>query len=114
VLKIPSQAPGRLPAYVQFNNNDLDRVNLYKQAPYLNVQHGHALELIRLRAHAWTQYIPTHLHFSARQARNEYHYTASSKAYLETKPIYFYHVPGNREPPRRDPPPDHPKKSAEQ
>jgi hypothetical protein len=33
LLKLPSQAPGRLPAYAQFNNNDLDRVNLYKPAP---------------------------------------------------------------------------------
>ena len=72
LLKLPSQAPGRLPAYVHFNNNNLDRVNQYKPPPYLNVHHGHALEPIRLRAQAWTQYIPTHLHFSARQARNEY------------------------------------------
>ena len=33
LFKFPSQAPGRLPAYVQFNNNDLDRVNLYKPSP---------------------------------------------------------------------------------
>ena len=75
LLKLPSQEQGRLPAFLQFNNNDLDRVNMYKQAPCLNVHHGHALQLIRLRMQAWTKYIPTRLHFSARQARNEYHFS---------------------------------------
>jgi hypothetical protein len=58
LLKLPSQEPGRLPACVQFKSKDLDRASLYKPAPYLNAHHGHALELIRLRAQAWTQHIP--------------------------------------------------------
>ena len=71
-FKLPAQAPGRLPAYVQYNTKDLERVNLYKQAPYLSIHHGHALDLIRLRAQAWPQYIPTHQHFSGRKARPQY------------------------------------------
>jgi len=71
-FKLPAQAPGRLPAYVQYNTKDLERVNLYKPAPYLSIHHGHALDLIRLRAQAWPQYIPTHLHFSGRKARPQY------------------------------------------
>ena len=71
-FKLPAQAPGRLPAYVQYNTKDLERVNLYKQAPYLSIHHGHALDLIRLRVQAWTQYIPTHLHFSGRKAQPQY------------------------------------------
>jgi hypothetical protein len=71
-LKLPTQAPGRLPAYVKYNSRDLERVNLYKPAPYLSIHHGHALDLIRLRAQAWPQYIPTHLHFSGRKARQQY------------------------------------------
>ena len=45
---------------------------MYKPAPYLSIHHGHALDLIRLRDQAWPQYIPTHLHFSDRKARQEY------------------------------------------
>ena len=45
---------------------------MYKPAPYLSIHHGHALDLIRLRAQAWPQYIPTHLHFSGRKARPQY------------------------------------------
>jgi hypothetical protein len=71
-FKSLNQAPGRLPAYVQYNTKDLERVNLYKPAPYLSIHHGHALDLIRLRAQAWPQYIPTHLHFSGRKARQQY------------------------------------------
>jgi hypothetical protein len=69
LFKLPTQAPGRLPAYVQYNTTDLERINLYKPAPYLSIHHGHALYLIRLRKQAWPQYIPTHLHFSGRKAR---------------------------------------------
>jgi hypothetical protein len=65
-------APGRFRAYVQHNTTDLERVNLYKPAPYLSIHHGHALDLIRLRTQAWPQYIPTHLHFSGRKERQEY------------------------------------------
>jgi hypothetical protein len=54
------------------NTRDLERANLYKPAPYLSIHHGHALDLIRLRDQAWPQYIPTHLHFSDRKARQEY------------------------------------------
>jgi hypothetical protein len=68
-FKLPAQAPGRLPAYVQYHTKDLERVNLYKPAPYLSIHHGHALDLIRLRTQVWPQYIPTHLHFSGRKAR---------------------------------------------
>ena len=71
-FKSRTQAPGRFHAYVQYNTTDLERVNLYKPAPYLSIHHGHALDLIRLRAQAWSQYIPTHLHFSGRKARQEY------------------------------------------
>jgi hypothetical protein len=71
-FKLPAQAPGRLSAYVQYNTKDLERVNLYKPAPYLSIHHGHALDLIRLRVQAWTQYIPTHLHFSGRKAQPQY------------------------------------------
>jgi len=63
-FKSRTQAPGRFQAYVQYNTTDLERVNLYKPAPYLSIHHGHALYLIRLRTQAWSQYIPTHLHFS--------------------------------------------------
>ena len=46
---------------------------MYKPAPYLSIHHGHALDLIRLTAQAWpTKYIPNHLHFSGRKARQEY------------------------------------------
>ena len=72
LFKLPTQEPGRLPAYVQYNTTDLERVNLYKPAPYLSIHHGHALDLIRLRTQAWPQYIPTHLHFSGRKGRQEY------------------------------------------
>jgi len=71
-FKLPSQAPGRIPAYVQYNTRDLERTNLYKPAPYLSKHHGHALDLIRLRAQACPQCIPTHLHFSGRKVRQEY------------------------------------------
>ena len=71
-FKSPTQAPGRFPAYVQYNTRELERVNLYKPAPYLSIHHGHALDLIRLRTQAWPQYIPTHLHFSGRKVRQEY------------------------------------------
>jgi hypothetical protein len=66
-FKLPAQAPGRIPAYVQYNTRDLERANLYKPAPYLSVHHGHALDLIRLRLQACPQYIPTHLHLSGRK-----------------------------------------------
>jgi hypothetical protein len=71
-LKSRICAPGRFQAYVQYNTTDLERVNLYKPAPYLSIHHGHALDLIRLRTQAWPQYIPTHLHFSGRKGRQEY------------------------------------------
>jgi hypothetical protein len=71
-LKSWMLAPGRLKAYVQHNTTDLERVNLYKPAPYLSIHHGHALDLIRLRTQAWPQYIPTHLHFSGRSGRQDY------------------------------------------
>ena len=64
--------PGRLAAYTRFNSTDLNRISLYKPAPYLSQHHGHALDLVRLRIQAWTKYIPTHLHFSTRRARDEY------------------------------------------
>jgi len=71
-FKSRTQAPGRFHAYVQYNTTDLERVNLYKPAPYLSIHHGHALDLIRLRTQAWPQYIPTHLHFTGRKGRQEY------------------------------------------
>jgi len=71
-FKSPTQAPGRFPSYVQYNTRDLERVKLYKPAPYLRIHHGHALDLIRLRTQAWPQYILTHLHFSGRKVRQEY------------------------------------------
>jgi hypothetical protein len=71
-FKLPDQAPGRIPAYVQYNTRDLERANLYKPAPYLSIHHCHALDLIRLRSQAWPQYIPTHLHLSGRKVRQEY------------------------------------------
>jgi hypothetical protein len=37
--------------------------------PYLSIHHGHALDLIRLRTQAWSQYNPTHLHLSGQKAR---------------------------------------------
>jgi hypothetical protein len=71
-FKSRTQAPRRFPAYIQYNTRDLERVNLYKPAPYLSIHHGHALDLIRLRTQAWPQYIPTHLHFSGQKGRQEY------------------------------------------
>ena len=72
LLTLPAMPPGRLAAYTRFNSTDLNRISLYKPAPYLSQHHGHALDLVRLRIQAWTKYIPTHLHFSTRRARDEY------------------------------------------
>jgi hypothetical protein len=83
-LKSWMLAPGRLKAYVQYNTTDLERVNLYKPAPYLSIHHGHALDLIRLRTQAWPQYIPTHLHFSGRSGRQEYQHRHC--VYCHSKP----------------------------
>jgi hypothetical protein len=74
-LKSWMLVPGRFKAYVQHNTTDLERVNLYKLAPYLSIHHGHALDLIRLRTQAWPQYIPMHLHFSGRKGRQEYQHS---------------------------------------
>ena len=38
-FKLPTQAPGRIPAYVQHNTRDLERANMYKPAPYLSIHH---------------------------------------------------------------------------
>ena len=72
LLTLPSAEPGRMPAYVRLNGTDLSRISLYKPAPYLRQHHGHALDLVRLRAQAWKMYIPTHLHYDTRHAREDY------------------------------------------
>ena len=54
-FKSPTQAPGRIPAYVQYNTRDLERANLYKPAPYLehcivlNKRHHHHKHTPRTR-----------------------------------------------------------------
>ena len=56
------QPPGRKASYIQIAHDDLQRLDLFKQAQFLRIPHNQ-LPFLRLRTQA-TSCIPTHLHLS--------------------------------------------------
>ena len=70
---IPWGAPGRMRTFAHLFLSD-KRKNLYKPTWFMTQQGGAGqLDLLRLRAQAWTDHIPTHKHYGHTERRREYH-----------------------------------------